>query len=75
MMTINCRVADGLIPTEKVVHIEGADGRVEEVALPAQNVTINRFSVIVVGSRQGQVLVELQRESESWRCWRMWINS
>jgi hypothetical protein len=73
-MNVNCKIIDGLIPSEKVVQIEGADGRVEEIAVSAQSIKDNKFTVSEVGRRGDQVLVELPRESAS-GSWRMWVKA
>jgi hypothetical protein len=69
---INCKVSDGLMPSEKVARIETADGRAEEVAVPAQNIQGNKLMAFVIGRDKGNVLVELPRESASGR-WRVWV--
>jgi hypothetical protein len=73
-MNVNCKIIDGLIPSEKVVQIEGADGRVEEIAVSTQSIKDNKFTVSEVTRRGDQVLVELPRESAS-GSWRMWVKA
>jgi hypothetical protein len=69
---INCKVSDGLMPTEKVARIETADGKAEEVAVSAQNIQDNKLMAFEIGREKGRVLVELPRESASGR-WRVWV--
>ncbi|MGC2209620.1 MAG: hypothetical protein WA532_05860 [Candidatus Korobacteraceae bacterium] len=69
---ISCNVSDGLMPSEKVVRIETADGRSEEVAVSAKNIQNNRLVAFEIGRREGNVLVELPRESAS-GSWRIWV--
>ena len=73
-VTVKCKVVDGLIPSEKVIQIEGADGRVEEIAVPAESVQGNQFKVSPVARNGDQILVELPRESAS-GSWRMWVKA
>ena len=69
---IQCYVSDGLMPNEKVVRIETADGSSEEVAVPIQNIDGDRLEAFEIGRHEGRVLVELPRESTSGR-WRIWV--
>jgi hypothetical protein len=73
-MTINlhCEVKDGLIPGEKVVSIQRADGRLEEVTVSVRNMNGNRLEASEIGRNESRVLVELPRESASGR-WRVWV--
>jgi hypothetical protein len=73
-MKLNCKVINGLIPSEKVVRIQGADGRTEEIAVSTKSIKGNKFTVSEVGRRGDQVLVELPRESAS-GSWRMWVKA
>jgi hypothetical protein len=73
-MKLEYKIVDGLIPSEKVVQIKGADGRVEEIAVPAQSIKDNKFTVSEVGRHGDRVLVELPRESAS-GSWRMWVKA
>lgn len=68
------KILDGLIPTEKVVQIEGADGAVEEIAVPTQSVKGGDFQVSEIGRSGDRVLVEFPRESAS-GSWRMWVKA
>jgi hypothetical protein len=69
---INCRVTDGLMPNEKIARIETADGKTEEVAVSDQNVHGDKLIAFEIGRSEGNVLVELPRESASGR-WRVWV--
>jgi hypothetical protein len=71
-MKVNCEVVDGLMPTEKVARIENAEGQIEEVAVPEQNIQGGKLLASEIGRSEGKVLVELPRESTAGR-WRIWI--
>jgi hypothetical protein len=70
--SVKCTVSDGLMPKEKIARIETADGQSEAVAVSSQNIHNNRLVASVIGRREGNVLVELPRESTSGR-WRIWV--
>jgi len=69
---INCKIEDGLMPSEKIARIETADGKSEEVAVSNQNIADNKLMAFEIGREEGRVLVELPRESASGR-WRIWV--
>jgi hypothetical protein len=69
---IQCQVTDGLMPGEKVARVQTADGKSEEVAVPAQNIENDKLLAFIIGRDEGNVLVELPRESASGR-WRIWV--
>jgi hypothetical protein len=69
---VNCKIVDGLMPTEKIARIQGADGKTEEVAVPMQHIVDNHLMASEIGRHEGKVLVELPRESASGR-WRIWV--
>lgn len=69
---LNCTIIDGLIPAEKIARIEDADGRTEEVTVSTKNLSGNRLLASEIGRREGNVLLELPRESASGR-WRIWV--
>jgi hypothetical protein len=71
---LNCKVVDGLMPSEKIAIIQGADGRTDEVSVSAQSITGNQLMASEIGRRDDKVLIELPRESASGR-WRMWVNA
>jgi hypothetical protein len=73
-LKLNYKILEGLIPSEKVIQIVGADGRVEEIAVSAQSLKDNEFTASEIGRRGDQVLVELPRESAS-GSWRMWVKA
>lgn len=69
---LNCKIEDGLIPAEKIARIQGADGRMEEVTVSTKNLSGNGLLASEIGRSEGNVLVELPRESASGR-WRIWV--
>jgi len=69
---IKCEIVEGFTPVEKIARIKGADGKIEEVAVPVQSTTANHLLAAEVGRQGDRVLVELPRESASGR-WRMWV--
>jgi hypothetical protein len=69
---VHCQVSDGLTPNEKVARVQTADGKSEEVAVSAQNIQNDKLLAFVIGRDEGNVLVELPRESASGR-WRIWV--
>jgi len=69
---LHCQVSDGLTPNEKVARVQTADGKSEEVAVSAQNIQNDKLLAFVIGRDEGNVLVELPRESASGR-WRIWV--
>ncbi len=75
MCKINCEIVEGLMPLEKVARIRTADGEVEEVAVPSQQVTDNRqLHASELGRDGDKVLIELPREAASGK-WRLWIDA
>lgn len=72
MAKLSCKIEDGLMPAEKIVQVESADGGIEEVSVYAGNLSGNRLMASEIGRREGKVLVELPRESASGR-WRIWV--
>jgi bifunctional ADP-heptose synthase (sugar kinase/adenylyltransferase) len=74
MTYIKCEIVEGFTPVEKIARIQGADGKIEEVAVPVQSIAANSLLAFVIGrDDKGKVLVELPRETASGR-WRMWVN-
>ena len=71
-MKVNCEVVEGLMPTEKVARIQNADGKIEEVAVPSRDIQNGTLLAFEIGRSEGNVLVELPRESTSGR-WRIWV--
>ena len=71
---IQCEVSDGLMPDEKVARVQTADGKSEEIAVSAQNIQNDKLLAFEIGRDQGNVLVELPRESASGR-WRIWVKA
>ena len=70
---LQCKIVEGLMPSEKIAIIQGADGNMEEVAVSMHNITGGRLMAFIIGEYEGKVLVELPRETVSGR-WRMWVN-
>jgi hypothetical protein len=60
------------MPNEKIAQIETADGRSEAVAVSSRNIEDNKLMAYEIGRSEGNVLVELPRESASGR-WRVWV--
>jgi hypothetical protein len=71
---LDCKIVDGFMPTEKIALIQGADGKLEEVPVSTQNIIGNKLMASEIGRHEGNVLVELPRESASGR-WRMWVKA
>jgi hypothetical protein len=70
---LNCTVAKGLIPAEKTVFIQKADGNLEEVTVSSKSVSGGRLEASEIGRIKNKILVELPRESASGR-WRIWVS-
>lgn len=69
---LNCVVAKGLIPAEKTVLIQGADGVLEEVTVSSKSLSGGKLKASEIGRSKNKVLIELPRESASGR-WRIWV--
>lgn len=69
---VKAKIVDGFMPSEKVARIETADGKIEDVAVSARNIRGDKLLASEIGRRDGEVLVELPRESASGR-WRIWV--
>jgi len=69
---VSCTVSEGLMPDERIAQIETSDGMSEVVAVSAHNIHNNKLMAFEIGRREGNVLVELPRESTSGR-WRIWV--
>lgn len=67
------KIEDGLMPAEKIVSVENADGQIEEVSVSTSSISENRLLAFEIGRHEGRVLVELPRESASGR-WRIWVS-
>lgn len=67
-------VEEGLIPTEKIVRVENADGDFEEVPVSDQSIEDGKLLTSFIGRLNDRVLVELPRESASGR-WRIWVKA
>ncbi|MEO8051175.1 MAG: hypothetical protein ABI833_12235 [Acidobacteriota bacterium] len=73
MVKLSGSIEDGLIPAEKIVRVEDADGATEEITVSTGSINDNRLVASVIGTDGDRVLIELPRESASGR-WRMWVN-
>ena len=73
MVKLSGSIEDGLIPAEKIVRVEDADGATEEITVSTGSIDDNRLVASVIGTDGDRVLIELPRESASGR-WRMWVN-
>jgi hypothetical protein len=69
---LNCTVAKGLIPAEKTVFIETADGVLEEVIVSKKSLSGGKLEASEIGRSKNRILIELPRESASGR-WRIWV--
>jgi hypothetical protein len=70
---LSCKVFDGLMPAEKIVRVEDADGGIEEIPVSTRNIHEGSLTVSEIWrSPEGRVLIELPRESTSGR-WRIWV--
>jgi dCTP deaminase len=69
---LNCTIAKGLIPAEKTVFIQRADGAIEEVIVSNKNLSGGKLEASEIGRNKNRILIELPRESASGR-WRIWV--
>jgi hypothetical protein len=68
-------IEEGLIPTEKIVRVEDADGDFEEIPVSSASISDGKLMASEIGrTKDGRVLVELPRESASGR-WRIWVKA
>lgn len=72
MCLINCEIAEGLIPSEKIARITVKNGGREEVPVSQMSLRNKFLMVSEIGRENDHVLVELPRESMSGR-WRVWV--
>lgn len=72
MCRINCKIADGLVPSEKVAIFATADGHEEEVIVSTRHLQGKSLLTSEIGRTGNRVLVELPRESTSGH-WRVWV--
>jgi hypothetical protein len=72
---LSSNVSDGLMPAEKIAHIEVSGGEIEEVSVSVDDISPdNKLMAYEIGRQGERVLVELPRESASGR-WRVWVNA
>jgi hypothetical protein len=67
------QVSDGPGPSEKVVAVRTTEGASEEVVVHCSQVRDQALEVSRIADRNGDVLVELPRESTSGN-WRIWVS-
>ncbi len=72
MCKVICEVRPGLIESERTALVPTAEGHREEVTVSENEVSGDGIQVAFIGKRNGNVLVELSRESSSGR-WRLWV--
>ena len=74
MTAIQCTVTEGLLPNERVASIKMANGSIEAVEVPDENILgVDKLVAFEVGrDADGNILIELPRESVSGR-WRIWV--
>ena len=72
MVKLNGKIEDGIIPTEKIVRVQDANGVFEDVPVSARSIKEGKLLAAEVGREGDRVLVELPRESASGR-WRIWV--
>jgi hypothetical protein len=73
MTPISCTLSEGLMPNEKIAKIKTTNGSFETVEVSISNVRGGKLLAYEVGrDSQGNVLIELPRESVSGR-WRIWV--
>jgi hypothetical protein len=73
MCEVRCTVKPGLIESERVAIIPTATGGTEEVTVYRGAVTDNSIRAAFIGEDDGQVLIELPRESAT-GAWRVWVS-
>jgi hypothetical protein len=71
---LSSNISDGLMPAEKIAHIETVDGDIEEVSVSVKDIKDDKLVASEIGRRGEMVLLELPRESASGR-WRIWVKS
>jgi hypothetical protein len=74
MARLNCEIIDGMMPMERIVRVQDADGATEEITVSTSSISENKLVASEIGREGDRVLVELPRESTSGR-WRMWVNA
>lgn len=73
MCRVKATIEDGLMPSEKVVRISTVEGFCEEFTVSAKQVQGGTVIASCVGKQEGNVLLEMPRESASGK-WRVWVN-
>jgi hypothetical protein len=69
---VMCEVRPGLIDSERIALIPTVGGWREEVMLSRDEVDDGTARAAFIGERDGQVLIELSRETSSGH-WRLWV--
>lgn len=66
-------LADGHGPSEKVIGVKTASGKIEQVMISGRTIKSSAIEVgLHLAHQDGNYLIELPRESTSGR-WRIWI--
>jgi hypothetical protein len=66
------KIEEGLMPTEKIVRVEDAEGGIEEIPVSSRSIDDGKLVASEIGRLEDKVLIELPRESASGR-WRIWV--
>ena len=74
MCRVIAKIEEGLVPSERVARISTADGFTEEFTVSARQVANGTVEATYIGRQNGNVLLELPRESASGN-WRVWVSS
>lgn len=74
MCRVKANIEEGLIPTERVARISTIEGFTEEFTVSSRQVQDNTVVATCVERHNGNVLLELPRESASGK-WRVWVSS
>jgi hypothetical protein len=75
MTKLTCKIEDGLMPSEKIVRVENADGDIEELPVSPGSISGDKLLASEIGrDNEGRVLIELPRETASGR-WRIWVKA
>lgn len=72
MCKLQCKVEEGLIPSEVVAYIQTVDGNEEEVTLASSLVVDKTIVVSLIHKEPDRSLVELPRETATGK-WRIWV--
>lgn len=70
---LRCIIKEGLMPRERLAEIVTADGPIEAVLVPLEQISNDTLTVSELGRHGSRVLVELPRETVSGR-WSVWVH-